>query len=316
MKIVELRDSKLVENFLNQAGTVSGAEFLASVEWADLSLAITTWGIYTDSDELVAIFNLSRQTVKPGIIYYYCPRGPVLANFENEVWQFLAAYLKEQGAIFWRVEPHQLPNNFKFKKTIDLQPHQTLLLDLSKSEEELLNEMHPKTRYNIRLAQKKEVVIIQGQSEQDFDNFWTLMTQTGERDAFRIHDQQHYHNLATANPNFIKLFLAYQGDKCLAAGLWSFYGHKVTYLHGASDHAARQLMAPYLLQWELIKQAKSQGYIYYDFFGIDAKKWPGVTRFKLGFGGRAVDYAGTYDLVFKPAKYWLYNLMRTIKRFL
>jgi lipid II:glycine glycyltransferase (peptidoglycan interpeptide bridge formation enzyme) len=119
-----------------------------------------------------------------------------------------------------------------------------------------------------------------------------------------------------ANPGFVKLFLAYQGDKCLAAGLWSFYGNKVTYLHGASDHKSRQLMAPYLLQWEVIKQAKDGGYSYYDFFGIDAQKWPGVTRFKVGFGGRVVNYAGTYDLVFKPVKYYFYNLLRKVRRFL
>jgi lipid II:glycine glycyltransferase (peptidoglycan interpeptide bridge formation enzyme) len=315
MKIIELQEAKIIEDFLIKIGTVNGAEFLASLEWADLSPAIKTLGVY-DDEKLLAVLNVSRQELKPNFVYYYSPRGPVIADKENEVWQFLATYFKSQGATFWRVEPTQIPNNLKFKKTIDLQPHQTLLLDLDVSEEELLAQMHQKTRYNIRLAQKKGVTIIESNLPQDFDNFWALMTATGERDGFKIHNKKHYHNLATANPNFIKLFLAYHHDKCLAAGLWSFYGNKVTYLHGASDHQARQLMAPYLLQWELIKKAKDEAYSYYDFFGIDAQKWPGVTRFKLGFGGRVIDYAGTYDLVFKKSPYFLYNLMRRLRRFL
>jgi lipid II:glycine glycyltransferase (peptidoglycan interpeptide bridge formation enzyme) len=316
MKIVELKNAKLIEDFLTTAGATSGSEFLVSKEWADLSKNITNFGVYNNQDELVAIFNLSHQNIKSGLVYYYCPRGPVIIKQDLEVWQFLAAYFKEQGATFWRVEPSKIPADFNFKKTIDLQPRQTLLLDLENDEEELLKQMHPKTRYNIKLAQKKGVVIKRGETEQDFNNFWSLMTTTGERDAFKIHHKEHYHNLATANADFVKLFLAYEGDKCLAAGLFSFYGNKVTYLHGASDHNSRQLMAPYLLQWELIKQAKEQSYKYYDFFGIDALKWPGVTRFKLGFGGRVVSYAGTHDLVFKQRPYFLYNIMRKIRRFL
>ena len=316
MKIVELQDAKLVENFLINVGVTSGAEFLAAKEWANLVPNINNFGVYSDEEELLAVLNLSLIKIRAGLSYYYSPRGPVILSHETEVWNFLITYLQEQGASFWRVEPLQLPTNLSFKKTINLQPEKTLLLDLVKSEEELLSEMHSKTRYNIRLAEKKGIVITTGQTEQDFENFWLLMTQTGQRDAFRIHDKKHYHNLATAQPNFVKLFLAYQGDKCLAAGLFSFYGNKVTYLHGASDHNERQLMAPYLLQWELIKIAKNKAYKYYDFFGIDAKKWPGVTRFKLGFGGREFSYAGTHDLVFKPVSYFLYKLIRQLKRFL
>jgi lipid II:glycine glycyltransferase (peptidoglycan interpeptide bridge formation enzyme) len=316
MKIVELTEAKLIENFLIKNGTTSGAEFLASLDWADLSGIIKTFGVYNEKEQLISILNVSRQIAKPGFVYYYSPRGPVISERDDEVWQFLINYFKEQGADFWRVEPVSVSSKFNFRKTINLQPQQTLLLDLEKSEEELLAEMHQKTRYNIRLAQKKDIKITSGNTENDFNNFWSLMTATGERDDFKIHNQKHYHNLATSNTNFVKLFLAYQGDKCLAAGLFAFYGNKVTYLHGASDHKSRQLMAPYLLQWEVIKQAKEGGYSYYDFFGIDEKKWPGVTRFKVGFGGRIVNYAGTYDLIFKPVKYYFYNLLRKVRRFL
>lgn len=314
MKILELTDAKVVEDFLKEAGSSAGAEFLASLEWSKLFPNIKNLGVFSDDKKLLAVVNLSRQNIGAGQFYYYSPRGPVILTEEGGVWKFLATHLKNLGATFWRVEPFTLPAVVNFKKTINLQPQHTLMLDLSKSEEELLQEMHQKTRYNIRLAEKKKLEFIEGKTEQDFNDFWLLMQKTGERDAFGIHDKAHYQTLALTNPDFIKLFLVKEGSECLAAGLFSFYGNKVTYLHGASDHEKRQLMAPYLLQWELIKKAQSEAYLYYDFFGIDAVKWPGVTRFKLGFGGREIVYAGTNDLVFQPLSYNLYSLLRKIRR--
>jgi lipid II:glycine glycyltransferase (peptidoglycan interpeptide bridge formation enzyme) len=139
------------------------------------------------------------------------------------------------------------------------------------------------------------------------------MSMTGERDAFRIHDKKHYKNMLGASEN-IKLFFATYEGKNIAAGLFCFFGNRVTYMHGASDNEARNLMAPYLLQWEIIKRAKKEAYKYYDFYGIDEKKWPGVTRFKVGFGGFVKEYPGTYDFIFRPAIYNFYEQLRKLKR--
>jgi len=140
------------------------------------------------------------------------------------------------------------------------------------------------------------------------------MALTGGRDNFRLHGAAHYKNLLTVAPDFIKLFLAEYRGRNIAAGFFCFWGDKVTYLHGASDNEFRNVMAPYLLQWFLILAAKKEGYRYYDFYGLDEKKWPGVTRFKLGFGGRTVEYPGTYDVIFNSAGYRIYNLARKIRR--
>ena len=313
MKISELNDPILIKGFLEKTGSFHGAEFLCSLEWKELFSGFQTLGVFK-GEELVAVFNLKKQSVQLGIFYYYSPRGPVILKEEQEVWKTLQAYLKKSGAAFWRMEPLVLPDGYNFKKTIDLQPKQSLMLDLLKTEEELLADMHQKTRYNIRLAEKKNLRFSEGNSDEDFDDFWRLMQKTGNRDGFKIHGKKHYQTLAQGNQDFIKLFLIKKDSNCLAAGLFSFYGNKVTYLHGASDNDNRQLMSPYLLQWEVIRLAKQQGYKYYDFFGIDEKKWPGVTRFKLGFGGYKAEYAGTNDLVFKPVIYYLYSLLRKIKR--
>jgi lipid II:glycine glycyltransferase (peptidoglycan interpeptide bridge formation enzyme) len=324
MKLVAVSDKKLIGNFLELAAPKSGADFLVSAEWADLLKSEGDWvetlGVY-NGEELVGLFNLIKKTIKFGY-FYYLPRGPIFKQNLNqeqqgEIWQWLSVEFKKQGAIFYRVEPvEKLPANINVQKTINLQPQTTLILDLSLDLDGLLASFHHKTRYNIRLAEKKGITVRESSSSQDIANFWTLMTKTGERDAFKIHNQKHYNALATYNPEFIKLFLAEYNGQVLAAGLFSFYGNKVTYLHGASDHNFRQLMAPYLLQWTLIKLAYDKNYKYYDFYGIDAKKWPGVTRFKLGFSGSEITYAGTQDLVLNRPKYLLYNLLRTLRRFL
>ena len=322
MKVLPLLNKKVVQEFLEIAAPSSGAEFLASLEWAEVlkkeGVRVETLGVYHDNQELVAVFNLIYQRFRAA----YSPRGPVFKenlskDEEAEIWQFLVADLKNKALIFWRVEPQAaLPEDLSVKKVKNLQPQETLMLDLDLSETELLHNFHPKTRYNIKLAEKKGVVISEGSSLTDFENFWSLMTETGRRDAFKIHSKNHYLTLATANPSFIKLFVARAGDQTVAAGLFAFYGDKVTYLHGASSYQNRPLMAPYLLQWTLIKKARAQHYKYYDFYGIDALKWPGVTRFKLGFSGFSVAYAGTHDLIFNQTKYHFYNWLKKVKRFL
>jgi len=187
------------------------------------------------------------------------------------------------------------------------------MLDLKKSKEELLSDMHQKTRYNIRLAKKKGVEIIEGGAD-DFDDFWNLINKTADRDRFRIHTKEYYKKMLSVD--FVKIFFAKFAGKIIATGIFSFYGDTVTYMHGASDNEHRNVMAPYLLQWELITRAKEKGFKYYDFYGIDDKKWPGVTRFKKGFGGFEKRYPGTFDMVFSQIWYNVYNILRKIKRLL
>ena len=116
------------------------------------------------------------------------------------------------------------------------------------------------------------------------------------------------------NKLYLKLFLAEYQKEIIAGGIFAFFGQAVTYLHGASANQYRNVMAPHLLQWHLISLAKKLGYRHYDFFGINEVKWPGVTRFKKGFGGRVVEYPGTFDLIFQPAWYNFYKTGRRIRR--
>lgn len=316
MKLISLKNSQEID-------ALAGGEFLQSWFWGEMTQRggeiVERWGA-EEAGKILAAITIIKKSFLGSYFYWYAPRGPRGAKLATE---FLITELKniKAGAVFLRIEPEEIFNGVSARKSVALQPQKTLWLDLTKSEAELLSDLHQKTRYNIRLAEKKGVEIIEAKFKTEtaverahnFTEFWRLMTLTGERDAFRLHDAKHYQNLISAADN-IKLFFARQNEKNIATGLFCFFGDRVTYLHGASDNEARNLMAPYRLQWEIIKRAKEAGYKYYDFYGIDAKKWPGVTRFKIGFGGFSKEYAGTYDVVFRPVIYGFYEFLRKIKR--
>jgi len=220
---------------------------------------------------------------------------------------------KQENAIFLKIEPVEEIDeikfkNFGFKESHNVQPIKTIILDIAKSEQELLSEMHYKTRYNIQLAQKKNIEIKRG--KQYFDDFWGLTEQTVKRDGFRSYPKEYYRKMLEI-PG-VELFVAEFNNKIIVANIVVFYEKTCIYLHGASDYEHRNLMAPYLLQWEQIKEAKKRGCIEYDFWGINEKKWPGVTRFKRGFSGREISYPGAYDLIFQPFWYLLYKIARKI----
>ena len=370
MKLIELNKEKL-DNFLaNQ----DKSQFLQSFEWGEFQektgLEVFRYGV-EENEELVAVVSLIKKNLGIGKSYFYAPRGVVfshkvikakvarLPDGQESVYNFLFNEIekiaKKENCIFLRFEPHRkskvarLPDGqesrkSKVIKTIDLQPAKTLMLDLGKSEEELLQDMHQKTRYNIRLAEKKGVEVVEvdypprpdGHPSREgnlFEEFWKLMSQTGGRDGFRLHSKNYYKKMLDESKVYkvesrksevdlsIKLFLAkYQGE-VIAGNIISFFGDTVTYMHGASSNEYRNVMAPYILQWEVIKAAKEKGYKYYDFFGIDKDKWPGVTRFKEGFCVKnlekcQVTYPGTFDLVFSKVWYNAYNILRRIRRVL
>jgi lipid II:glycine glycyltransferase (peptidoglycan interpeptide bridge formation enzyme) len=284
--------------------------------------------------EISAVATLIKKSLGWIGSYFYAPRGPIIKTAEKSVqpdidhpgvpllqnfFSYLKVLASQDRIIFFRFE---LADNEKMEeffgyrndlvKTLDIQPSQTLLLNLSTSDNELLAAMHPKTRYNIRLAQKKGVTV-RPATPAEFSLFWDLAQTTARRDGFHLHPRDHYERLFTFS-DCIKLYVAEAAKKIIAANIVSFFGDTATYLHGASANISRDLMAPYALQWEVIKFARRSGYKFYDFYGIDDKKWPGVTRYKKGFGGEIKIYPGTHDLVLLPAHYRLYRALRWLRR--
>ena len=195
-------------------------------------------------------------------------------------------------------------------------------LDLQLTQEELLKQMHQKTRYNLKLAQQKVTARI-SREPADLEKFWRLIQDTGRRQGFRHFPKNYYEQLLESNLA-AKLYLAEYQDKVIAANLVLFFGDTAAYLHGASDYHARQLMAPYLLQWRAIIDAQQAGCRYYDFWGVAPAEafgqhpWSGISRFKLGFVNqdktKITNLVGTWDLPYKIFWYKLYQLGRRLKR--
>lgn len=314
-------DNKTADDF-NLA--TSASELLESSAWTELQRKfhpVTLLGYFAEN-KLIATAILIKKSLPAGLSYYYSPRGPIIADKYNNtlIWQQLRTaikpWLKKQRALFWRIEPlQQLSDNafsqLGFIQGPDIQPSQTRMLDLTLSEEELLQQMHPKTRYNIRLASKRGVTV-ESVGQAGFTSFWQLMQTTGQRDNFHLHHQEYYQ--AIVETPFSQLLVAKQGEDILAAGIFAFWQKTAIYLHGASSNEHRDAMAPYLIQWEAIKKAQELGCQRYDFFGINAERWPGVTRFKQGFGGYIVTYPGAFDLPTNYFTYKLYTFLRHLRR--
>lgn len=295
--------------------------FLQSWAWAGFQQAIgrPIWRL-SIRDRLLAL--IIRHNLPLGKNYLYCPEGPVLeiGAEQPDLWpDFLIEIkklLKQEKSIFFRVEP---PDNFSllemgFVKSKALQPVRTIVLDLSQSGTQLLEEMHPKTRYNINLGQRKGIIFKKSSSQEYFNNFWRLLSRTSRRDKFHLHSRDYYQKMleVLGQQNIVNLFLAEFQNRIIAAHLVYCFNQKAIYLHGASDYDFHQLMAPYFLHWQTIGYFKKIGFKSYDFGGIDEQRWSGLTRFKRGFGGQEIVYPGGFDLINQPLWYKIYNSVRKI----
>jgi lipid II:glycine glycyltransferase (peptidoglycan interpeptide bridge formation enzyme) len=183
-----------------------------------------------------------------------------------------------------------------------------VLVDLERDEEVMLAAMKPKCRYNILLAERKGVTVRRTDAG-GLDVFYGLLCETARRDGITVHGAGYYRSLfdsAGGEPGVdLRLYTACHGGDDLAAAVVLFRGPAAVYLYGASSNVKRNLMAPYLLQWQAMKDARIAGCAVYDLFGIppcDDPSHPmaGLYRFKTGFGGTIVHRPGSWDYVYRP----------------
>lgn len=259
-----------------------------------------------------------------GFKYLYAPR-PDIEN-EGDFFSSAERIAKKEGHIFLKVDPVSPVSYPKKISSHALQPQKTIICNLEKSEAELLSAMHEKTRYNIRLAERKGVRVMNYKprimNHEKKEEFWNLLEQTAERDGFYTHEQKYYEALLGESSEHFsnELFFAEHEGKPIAVALINFYrspasiGGGAAYLHGASSSEHRNLMAPHLLHWRIMREAKKRGFRQYDFWGIDEKRWPGVTRFKRGFGGQEAAYPESFDIVYRKNYYWFYKIFRRYAR--
>lgn len=264
--------------------------------------------------------------------YLYFPRGPLAvpgaqdaAALRNQ----LLAIGTETKSGWVRVEP-QDPGTLAFLQEAfpgrvveaphPIQPKETFMVSLEPAEEALLAQMKSKTRYNIRLAERYGVHIRESRDPKDFPLFEELIQATTERKGIRAHPASYYRIMLESLPGVCRLFFAEHEGKALAANLVTFYGDTATYLHGGTRDDARQVMAPFLLQWEQMRTAKREGFARYDFGGVKVAtrndaRWDGITRFKQGFAPAASPllFPGTYDIILDAGRYRRYRFLRAAR---
>ena len=209
----------------------------------------------------------------------------------------------------------------------EIQPRFVFQLNIKgKTEDEIFKEFHSKTRYNIRLATKKGVVIKEG-TRDDLKDFHKIMIETGARDNFIIRPLEYFERMYDClGPEHMKLLMAYHNDEPIAGIIPIMYGNKVWYLYGASSNRHRNLMPNYLLQWTMIQEAIKRGADMYDFRGVsgvvdESHPQYGLYRFKKGFNADFTEFIGEIYLPFKPLRYKLYKFsektfrsLRTLKK--
>lgn len=278
--------------------------------------------------------------VKIPIKILYAPRGPVLdwsnAGLVEEVLSDLTLFAREQGAIFIKIDPevfHSMENEDAFNvQTLGRQVQQQLLshhwqissdqiqfrntfwLSLAIEEDQLLAQMKQKTRYNIRLAEKKGVILRQAAKE-DFHLLYQMYAETAERDHFIIRPEAYYTDLWTQlmdKQMAVGLIAEFEGEPL--AGLVLFvYEKRSWYFYGMSTEKHRNLMPTYLLQWEAMKISKHLGCTLYDLWGAPDEittedSMFGVYRFKQGLGASLVQGIGAWDYAAKPFYYRLFSI--------
>ena len=285
----------------------------------------------------------------------YLPKGPMPTK---EMVNELAKIGKEERCIFVQIEPNVLrchPKQVSGSDPVDremlkrvqhdsvrpsfhpLFTKYTFTLDLTKSEEELLKAMHPKTRYNIKVAQKHGVKVVEDNSDKAFETYLRLLSETTKRQNFYAHDEK-YHRLMwetlknqkskiknqklDTNKLTAHLLLAnYQPPKPytlnpipLVAWILFVLEDTLYYPYGASSNLYRETMASNLMMWEAIRFGKRLGLKKFDMWGALGPNpnkndpWYGFHRFKEGYGGKLVEFVGSYDLIINPLLYQLYKI--------
>ena len=272
----------------------------------------------------------------------YVPKGPILdyqnAPLRRHVLALLEDLARRERAIFVKIDPdvelsrgpepgEEVPSLLgqRFKEELkargwrfsddQIQFRNTVELPLDRSEEDLLADMKSKTRYNIRLAGRKDVIVRPG-TPADFPTIMSMYETTAERNDFTIRPPEYYldawqsfYDAGMARP----LLAEYEGMP-LGAVIVVAYGGRAIYMYGASNNKERNRMPNYLLQWEAIRWAKEQGCAVYDFWGapdefVKSDSMWGVWRFKSGFNGQIVRHVGAWDFPPRPLLYWLYTVV-------
>ena len=315
---------------------------LQSFEWGEFrkktNVKVVRRGIFEENKLITPVQVTIHPVPKTRFNVGYYPKGPM--PDDNQI-KLLRAIGEENDCIMIKMEPNigskiseDKPNTHAWKTIEDfllkrgLKPgrplftRHTFQLDLSDSEEKILAGMHSKTRYNIRLAEKKGVGVMVDNSDNSFKWFLRLLfLETIERQGFYAHSPEYFEKLweSLKPTGMAHLLRAYYKDKTLAVFMVFVFNKTIYYPYGASTREHKELMAPNLVMWETIKMGKKIGCSMLDMWGAlglhpnKKDSWYGFHRFKAGYGGDLVEFLGTYDLVINRQLYPIYKMVDSLR---
>jgi lipid II:glycine glycyltransferase (peptidoglycan interpeptide bridge formation enzyme) len=320
------------------------AHVLQTWEWGEFKQSTTGWTpmrfVYKSGDDVVAAASTLTRRVGP-LSIVYVPKGPVLdytnIKLRDAVLDHLQQFARQQRAIWLKIDPDVIaaagvpgePEDTPHatgKQVVDhlrergwhfsqdqVQFRNTITLDLTQSEEDLLMSMSQNTRRKVRTATKKGVTV-RTATQDDLPTLYDLYRLTGQRDNFLIRPPQYYEKAWRdfMQADLAHALLAEADGQALAHVILFHYGKKCWYFYGASSNEQREKMPNYLLQWEAIRWAKAQGYLVYDMWGApdvfeETDSMWGVYQFKRGFRGTVTRHIGAWDYTPFPPLYRLYT---------
>jgi peptidoglycan pentaglycine glycine transferase (the first glycine) len=328
VEVVEVQDR---ERWNDAVARLPQAHVLQSYEWGEFK-SRHGWRPFRllfvrRGAEVAAACVLLRRLPRGPWAVMYTPKGPCLDYEDSDLLAMVLDRLEEtsrqQRAIFLKIDPDVPADRSDVTRLLEgrgwhasreqIQFRNTMLVDLRPSEQELLGGMKSKWRYNVRLAQRRGVEVVEGGMD-DLPLFYEMYTTTSARDEFIIRPFSYY---ADAWGTFVsqgraQLLLARHEGEVLAGQILFHFGNKAWYMYGASTDRHRHLMPNHLLQWEAMRWARARGCAVYDMWGApdvmdESDPMWGVHRFKEGFGGEFTSYLGAYDYPASRLLYWLYT---------
>jgi lipid II:glycine glycyltransferase (peptidoglycan interpeptide bridge formation enzyme) len=314
-------------------GTTDGTGFMQSSWWADFR---TTTGyrnfgtVLKDQNTIVGGALVLRYSPTPDTCFYYVPEGPVLPEDEAvaaAVFEGMLEAIDEERkndpltVSHLRIEPRWLsvPGFIRGFEAVPefrdgyMEPRNTLCVDLRLPEDAILCQMRPKGRYNIRVAQRHGVSIVEDSSAGGLADFLGIYREMTRRQGIGRKPESYFRNLLSSL-SFLRqgsLFFAEHEGMRVAAALVVYFGRRATYFFGASLDTHRHVMAPYLLHFEIMRRARAMGHDWYDFWGIAPESqpnhpWQNITAFKRKFGGVELNLVPTMDHVYDRSAYHAY----------
>ncbi|MCI0338308.1 MAG: aminoacyltransferase [Acidobacteria bacterium] len=306
--------------------------FMQSSWWADFraTTGFEYFGVtLKDQGAVVGGAIVTKLSYASDRCFYYIQDGPVLPDEEPAASQVFEAILnaiekrrqtEKETISHLRIEPRwqRLPSfvrGFQVPNFSDnfMEPRDTLCIDLRPAEQTILAQMKPKGRYNIRIAQRHNVSVTQGASEQDLTDFLRIYNRTAIRQGMGLKPPGYFRTLISMLLPLkqVELFFAEQQGRKLATALVIYFGSRATYFYGGSLAIRRRVMAPYLLHYEIMRRAKAMGYEWYDLWGIAPANepdhpWQDISVFKHKFGGAELNLVPTLDYVYDSAAYHHY----------